>query len=148
VNEGQEGRRRRRRGRGQARALCSRRGPRIFSASGGRLRRSPSQIELIEANVSPEEIAKRRVELRKLELADCERQGFEITVPSDYDWDTYAPWVVRLSEQTIWRRENGIPQGGYLPLTHVVIVHPDGGWGYLTAAHATGSDAPRPVAEL
>jgi hypothetical protein len=76
------------------------------------------------------------------------RRSFEITVPSDYDWDTYAPWVVRLSEQTIWRRENGIPEGGYLPLTHVVLVHADGNWGYLTAAHATGSDAPRSVAEL
>ena len=77
---------------------------RIFSASAsGRRGRAPSQIDLIEANLSPEEIARRRTEQRKRELIDAGRKGFEITVPSDFDWDTFAPWVVRVSDQTVWR---------------------------------------------
>jgi hypothetical protein len=76
---------------------------RIFSASAsGRRGRAPSQIDLIEASISPEEIARRRTEQRKRELIDARRKGFEITMPSDFGWDTFAPWVVRVSDQTVW----------------------------------------------
>jgi hypothetical protein len=110
---------------------------RIFSASAsGRRGRAPSQIDLIEANISPEEIARRRTEQRKRELIDAGRKGFEITMPSDFDWDTFAPWVVRVSDQTVWRREPGSPPDGYLPATHCVLVHDDGSWGYLHRQHS------------
>jgi hypothetical protein len=65
---------------------------RIFSASASGRRRAPSQIDLIEANISPKEIARRRAEQRKRELTDAGRKGFEITMPSDFDRDTFAPW--------------------------------------------------------
>jgi hypothetical protein len=121
---------------------------RIFSAPTGRLGRAPSQIELVEANVSDEERARRRAELRKRELLDCGRKGFAICMPSDFD-ETYAPWLVKLDDQTIWTREIGSPAEGYRPDTHCVVVTDDGSWHYLTAARATGmANAPRSVAEL
>ena len=122
--------------------------PRIFSATVGRLGRAPSQIELVEANVSDEERAKRQAEQRKRELIDAGRRGFDITMPSDFDWETFSPWVVRVRDQTIWKREIGSPPDGYLPSTHCVVVTDGGGWYYLTAAAATGPNAPRSVAEL
>jgi hypothetical protein len=122
---------------------------RIFRASAsGRLGRAPSQIELVEANVAPEEMARRRAEFRKRELIDAGRRGFEITMPSDFDTETYPPWWVRVADQTIWKREQGSPPDGYLPATHCVVMTDSGEWYYLTAASATGANAPRSVAEL
>jgi hypothetical protein len=81
---------------------------RIFSASAsGRRGRAPSQIDLVEANISPEEIARRRTEQRKHELIDAGRKGFEITMPSDFDLGHVRALVVRVSDQTVWRREPG-----------------------------------------
>jgi hypothetical protein len=123
--------------------------PRIFSAATtGRRGRAPSQIELIEANVSPEEIAKRRAEQRKRELIGAGRKGFDITMPSDFDWDSFSPSVVRVRDQTVWKREPCLPPDGYVPSTHCVVVTDGGAWYYLTAAATTGPKAPRSVAEL
>jgi hypothetical protein len=58
-------------------------------------------------------------------------------MPSDFDWETFAPWVVRVRDQTIWRREHGSPADGYLPATHCVVVTGAAGCYYLTAAPAT-----------
>jgi hypothetical protein len=122
---------------------------RIFSASASGSRgRAPSQIELIAENISPEELARRKAEFRKRELIEAGRRGFDITMPDDFDTDTYAPWWVRVSDQTIWRREQGSPPDGYLPTTHCVVMTDSAEWYYLTAAPATGPDAPRSVAEL
>jgi hypothetical protein len=68
---------------------------------------SASQIDLVEANISPEEIARRRTEQRKHELIDAGRKGFEITMPSDFDLGHVRALVVRVSDQTVWRREPG-----------------------------------------
>jgi hypothetical protein len=115
--------------------------PRIYAAPTGRLGREPlSQVDLIP--VPDEERAKRAAEQRKRELIDAGRKGFDITMPSDFDWDTFPPWVVRLADQTIWKREAGSPPDGYLPSTHCVVVTDGGAWYYLTAATATGHDAP------
>jgi hypothetical protein len=122
--------------------------PRIFSARTGRIGKAPSQIEIVEANITPEEIARRRDEQRKRELIDAGNKGFDITMPGDFDWETFAPWVVRVRDQTIWKRELGSPPNGYLPATHCVVVTDGGAWYYLTAAIATGPKAPRSVAEL
>ena len=81
---------------------------RIFSASAsGRRGRASSQIDLVEANISPEEIARRRTEQRKHELIDAGRKCFEITMPSDFDLGHVRALVVRVSDQTVWRREPG-----------------------------------------
>jgi hypothetical protein len=124
--------------------------PRIFAGNVGSMGRTPSSpVELIEANVPPEELARRAAELRKRELLELGDQGFAIGLPDDFDADTYAPWWVRTSDQTVWKRESGSPPAGYLPNTHCVVVVPGGGWYYLTAAHATGdTNPPRSVAEL
>jgi hypothetical protein len=121
---------------------------RIFSASGQQLGSPPSQIELVESFATPEELAERRTTLRKRELLDAGRKGFTICMPSDFD-ATYKPWLVKIDDQTIWLRQIGSPADGYRPTTHVVLVHDDGSWGYLTAAGATGmTNAPRSVREL
>jgi hypothetical protein len=121
---------------------------RMFSASAQHLGRAPSQIGLVEANISDEERARRRAELRRRELIAAGKQGFTITMPSDFD-EAYTPWLVKIDDQTLWTRETGSPAEGYRPTTHVVLVHDDGSWGYLTAAGASGMpNAPRSVAEL
>jgi hypothetical protein len=121
---------------------------RIFSASGQRLGRTPSEIELVESFATDEERAERRAELRKRELLQAGRSGFQITMRTDYD-ETYAPWLVKIDDKSIWVREVGSPAAGYRPTTHVVLVHDDGSWGYLTAAGSSAMpNAPRSVAEL
>ena len=122
--------------------------PRIYAARTGRVGREPSQIELIEPNVSDEERARRKDEQRRRELLEAGRRGFDVGMPADFDWDTFSPWVVRLADQTIWKREGGSPPDGYLPATHCVVVTDGGAWFFLTAASATGPKAPRSVAEL
>jgi hypothetical protein len=107
-----------------------------------------SEIELVEASVSPEEIRRRRAELRKRELIDAGRKGFAICMPSDFD-ETYSPWLVKIADQTVWKAEAGSPPDGFRPDTHCVVVNDGGSWYYLTAAAATGiANAPRSVAEL
>lgn len=69
-------------------------------------------------------------------------------MPSDFD-ESFAPWLVRIDDGSVWLREGGSPADGYRPTTHVVLVRDDGSWGYLTAAAASGMpNPPRSVAEL
>ena len=107
-----------------------------------------SQIELIEANVPQEELHRRAVQQHKRELVGLSDQGFTVCLPEDFDWQTHDPWVVRLDDQTIWKRELGSPPSGYLPATHLVVLPPSSNWFYLTAASATGPKAPRSLHEL
>jgi hypothetical protein len=103
---------------------------------------------MVEANVAPEVIEERKAELRKRELLEAGRRGFEILMPSDFDAETFAPWRVRLSDGSVWKRKQGSPPEGYTPEFHCIVISEGGSWFYLTAARATGADSPRSLAEL
>jgi hypothetical protein len=83
--------------------------------------------------------------------ASCSRPSgtwFGVVMANDFDAETYPGWWVRVSDQTLWKRQQGSPANGFRPETHCVVVS-GGGWYYLTSAAATaGPDAPRTVAEL
>jgi hypothetical protein len=122
----------------------------LYANPVGRMGRAPmSQIQMVESQISAEELARRVDERAKQELLALGRQGFGVHVESDFD-GSYSPWLVRRDDGSVWRRQPGQPRNGYTAADHCVVVPGDSArWYYLTAARATGDpNAPRNVGEL